>query len=244
MPGESSKPLGLRRCVADVVAKGGDIQKAFAVCTASLQKAGVLKKGTQELTKKGQKRTKSQYSKAPDLKSKDAEYEKLFSVEDVQIRLGFISDLLSELKEKNNPSEKNVLDIAKYVNDIVSSEIVKNIVDNPDQTVNKAGSAENDLLHSKKNDLRYEIGKFQDLDRNEFKGISYKDFVDMYVENLKNIGRLNAINAISSFDGKKKYPEAKDVNLVKRFFLLASKAKSNSKKFDNPLDLIVFVNRL
>jgi hypothetical protein len=44
----------LKRCVAAVAKdNGGDISKAFAICTASLQKKGFLKPGTNAPTKKG-----------------------------------------------------------------------------------------------------------------------------------------------------------------------------------------------
>lgn len=100
MPGKSSKPLGLRRCVADVAAKDGDVSRAFAICTKSLQKAGVLKKGTQKLTKKGAGRTAGKYSKESDVKEKDAAYEKLIkgestTIESFKARLNAVSELVS-----------------------------------------------------------------------------------------------------------------------------------------------------
>lgn len=49
-------PKILERAVSQIQAKGADKSKAFAIATAGLQKSGVLKKGTQELTPKGQKR--------------------------------------------------------------------------------------------------------------------------------------------------------------------------------------------
>lgn len=78
---KSGMPLGLRRCVADVAKKNdGDTSKVFAICTASLQKAGVLKKGTHKLTKKGRKRTSSKYSKNQDIQQKDMDYETLLAM--------------------------------------------------------------------------------------------------------------------------------------------------------------------
>ena len=51
-------PAILDRCVSKVKGKVGE-SRAFAICTASLQKAGILKKGTQKLTDKGRKRSKT-----------------------------------------------------------------------------------------------------------------------------------------------------------------------------------------
>lgn len=49
-----------KRCIADVMAKGAKgsentLSRAYAICRASLQKSGRIKKGTAELTKKGGK---------------------------------------------------------------------------------------------------------------------------------------------------------------------------------------------
>jgi len=50
-------PQILDSCVEDVMKKQSlPKSRAFAICTAQLQKAGILKGGTQELTKKGGKR--------------------------------------------------------------------------------------------------------------------------------------------------------------------------------------------
>ena len=49
-------PAILDRCVKHVMAKGGTKQKGFAVCTATLQKAGIMKRGTRKLTAKGRRR--------------------------------------------------------------------------------------------------------------------------------------------------------------------------------------------
>ena len=49
-------PKILDRLVSRLEAKGMDKKKAFAVATSSLQRAGDLKKGSQELTPKGAKR--------------------------------------------------------------------------------------------------------------------------------------------------------------------------------------------
>lgn len=47
-------PAILRSCVADVSARVG-ASRAFGICTASLQKAGKLRKGTQKATSKGKR---------------------------------------------------------------------------------------------------------------------------------------------------------------------------------------------
>lgn len=49
-------PKILERLVGQLEAKGMPKSKAFAVATSSLQKRGVLKPGSQELTPKGKKR--------------------------------------------------------------------------------------------------------------------------------------------------------------------------------------------
>ena len=49
-------PKILERAVSQIQAKGADKSKAYAIATKSLQKAGDLKPGSQELTAKGAKR--------------------------------------------------------------------------------------------------------------------------------------------------------------------------------------------
>ena len=49
-------PKILDSCVKSVMKKGMPRSRAFAICTAQLQKSGVFKKGTQELTDKGKRR--------------------------------------------------------------------------------------------------------------------------------------------------------------------------------------------
>lgn len=49
-------PKILERAVSQLQAKGKDKSSAFAIATSSLQKSGVLKPGTQELTAKGAQR--------------------------------------------------------------------------------------------------------------------------------------------------------------------------------------------
>ena len=50
------EPEILDRLVQQLMDKGMDKKRAFAVATSSLQKRGVLKKGSQKLTDKGEKR--------------------------------------------------------------------------------------------------------------------------------------------------------------------------------------------
>ena len=70
-------PTVLKRCVADVAAKqGGDVDKAFAICVASLQKSGRLKDGSIKLTSLGKKVSKKK-SEVPDNKTKVTDYEAL-----------------------------------------------------------------------------------------------------------------------------------------------------------------------
>lgn len=49
-------PKILERLVSQLEAKGKDKSSAFAIATSQLQKHGVLKKGSQDLTAKGEKR--------------------------------------------------------------------------------------------------------------------------------------------------------------------------------------------
>lgn len=73
----SKTPQVLRHCVAQVAAKNqGDVSKAFAICTAGLQKAGVLKSGSKTLSKKGRGKAGAR-GKEPDSKQKDIDYEQL-----------------------------------------------------------------------------------------------------------------------------------------------------------------------
>jgi len=73
----SKMPQVVRSCVAQVAAKhGGDVSKAFAICTAGLQKSGTLKKGTQKLTKKGRGKAGVR-GRDPASKEKDLDYERL-----------------------------------------------------------------------------------------------------------------------------------------------------------------------
>lgn len=50
-------PTILDNCVSDIMRKQGlSKSRAFGICTATQQKAGILKAGTNELTEKGKKR--------------------------------------------------------------------------------------------------------------------------------------------------------------------------------------------
>lgn len=70
-------PVVLKRCVADVAQQyGGDTDKGFAICVASLQKSGRLKSGTVTPTSLGKEVSKEK-SRESDNKGKVAEYEKL-----------------------------------------------------------------------------------------------------------------------------------------------------------------------
>jgi hypothetical protein len=52
-------PAILERCVKDLIAKGKSSSQAYAMCTASLQKAGKLKKGTQKAAPKSKKKSRA-----------------------------------------------------------------------------------------------------------------------------------------------------------------------------------------
>lgn len=76
MPGKEHKnPTYMRRCVADVVGQGKDTSSAFAICNATMQKAGYLTAGPgQKQTAKGKTRAKH-FAAMKDQKLKDDEYE-------------------------------------------------------------------------------------------------------------------------------------------------------------------------
>jgi len=76
---EQHTPLPLKKCVAAVAPKhGGDTSRAFAICTASMQRAGIVKPGTKKLTSKGKGKA-SAHAKDPGVAGKVASYEKLLS---------------------------------------------------------------------------------------------------------------------------------------------------------------------
>jgi hypothetical protein len=77
MPMDRGTPDLVRHCVAAVAKQyGGDTSKAFAICVASLQKAGYLKAGTMELTAAGKKK-EAEHEAEPDAEKKMKAYEKL-----------------------------------------------------------------------------------------------------------------------------------------------------------------------
>jgi len=72
-------PVQLKRCVRAVAKKhDGDVSKAFAICTAQLQKSGYLKVGTQKPTKAGSAASRSKAAEKGH-KAKVADYEKLLA---------------------------------------------------------------------------------------------------------------------------------------------------------------------
>jgi hypothetical protein len=73
-------PPQLKRCVTAVAKQhGGDVSRAFAICTGSLQKKGYLEKGTQRPTKKGKKRGRSKAAEKSHVK-KLSDYEELLAM--------------------------------------------------------------------------------------------------------------------------------------------------------------------
>lgn len=80
---KSSKPNYMQRCVGDLIAQGKSKEAAFAICTATMQKAGYLTKGPgMEQTAKGEKRAR-QFAQQKDNKKKLADYEKAIKAESV-----------------------------------------------------------------------------------------------------------------------------------------------------------------
>jgi hypothetical protein len=78
---KSKNPRGIRRCVVDVFKKGGSkdkegLSRAFAICTAAMQKAGQVKAGSRKLTKKGTGRA-TYFARQGDADDKDDEYERI-----------------------------------------------------------------------------------------------------------------------------------------------------------------------
>lgn len=79
-------PTQLKRCVRAITKERGgdeptreDMSRAFAICTAQLQRSGYLKKGSQKPTKKGKTRSRSKAGEKGH-KSKVAEYEKMLAL--------------------------------------------------------------------------------------------------------------------------------------------------------------------
>lgn len=67
-------PAILRHCVAKVAPKRG-VSGAYAICTASLQRAGVMRGG--KLTAAGKKRDATRRKRTPENKAKDAAFERV-----------------------------------------------------------------------------------------------------------------------------------------------------------------------
>ncbi len=80
---KSSKPNYMQRCVGDLIAQGKSKEAAFAICTATMQKAGYLTKGPgMEQTAKGEKRAR-QFAQQKDNKKKLADYEQAIKAESI-----------------------------------------------------------------------------------------------------------------------------------------------------------------
>lgn len=71
----SKMPAVVRHAVAKIHKKTGDLGRSFAIATATLQKAGILKPGSHRLTKKG-KRASAKHSGEEDAGKKDKTYER------------------------------------------------------------------------------------------------------------------------------------------------------------------------
>jgi hypothetical protein len=73
----SGMPSYMRRCVVELVQQGHDIGAAFAICNATMQRAGYITKGpNQRQTQKGRERQRH-FSAKKDAAEFDAEYEKI-----------------------------------------------------------------------------------------------------------------------------------------------------------------------
>jgi hypothetical protein len=80
-PTPSGIPSYMRRCVVDLVNKGHDLSAAFAICTATMQKAGYLTKGPgMKQTKKGKQRQRH-FSAKEDAAEYDAAYERILAAD-------------------------------------------------------------------------------------------------------------------------------------------------------------------
>lgn len=72
-------PAILRHCVAKVAPKRG-VSGAYAICTASLQRAGVMRGG--KLTAAGKRRDAARHKRTPENKAKDAAFERALRAPD------------------------------------------------------------------------------------------------------------------------------------------------------------------
>jgi len=86
MPGPGHTPEVLKHCVRAVAAKGKDTSSAFAICTASLQKAGYLEPGSSQPTAAGKKLSRK-HAKEPEAGEKRDDYEKLLKGRKSEARL-------------------------------------------------------------------------------------------------------------------------------------------------------------
>lgn len=95
-------PVVLTHCVAAVGKRLGggkdNVSKAFAICTAGLQKSGILKKGSTELTAKGQE-VERRHKEEPDKAHKDAEYEKIIQRKGPKKEESRLHSLIKKLQE-------------------------------------------------------------------------------------------------------------------------------------------------
>lgn len=98
MPGPEHTPPLLRRCVAKVAAQyDGDTSKAFAICTAQYQRHGYMKKGSQELTKKGKRQQRRKAAEPGHARAMD-DYETLLKTARAESMMLVLRKLLVELK--------------------------------------------------------------------------------------------------------------------------------------------------
>ena len=77
---QSEIPRAIRRCVVKVYKKGEPgsegLSRAFAICTATMQKAGQVKRGSRRLTKRGVGKA-TWFAEKPNARSQDQEYERI-----------------------------------------------------------------------------------------------------------------------------------------------------------------------
>lgn len=76
----SKMGANMERCVVDVMDQGKSRDAAFAICTASLQKAGQFEKGSNKLTAKG-KKASDKAKRKDDMDQKHSEYEAMVKSE-------------------------------------------------------------------------------------------------------------------------------------------------------------------
>ena len=112
MPMDRGTPDLVRHCVAAVAKQyGGDTSKAFAICVASLQKAGYLKPGTMELTAAGKKKEK-EHEAEPDADKKLKSYEKLLKAAREE-SLSVAARMRAVLEAKKDSADANSTSVAE-----------------------------------------------------------------------------------------------------------------------------------